>query len=591
MAAAVQDLAERVKDAVKTTYIDTDTGVDDTTAADGSEAKPFKTLAFAYIQNLDQQAETPKYLQRSSVTGPIAADEDPSARLVWKEPGKSAVKKAQAGVEQHKKKLAKQQAAQAAEEEKKKQRLQTLESAKKIVLKEDESLPKAVKITIATKDVELGEGDKRGTRVKVSGRIHRLRPQKQATFITLVDGYGHLQCILQGDLTRTYDALTFAQGTSLTLYGELKKVPEGQQAPDNRELHVDYYEVIGASPGDEDAITNKVSHAQNQWDTAMLDNRHLVLRGDHAAALMKLRAHTEWAFTKTYHDMRFVKVSPPALVQTQVEGGATLFSVPYYDETAFLTQSSQLYLETVLPSLGNVYCIEKSFRAEKSLTRRHLSEYTHIEAELDFITFDDLLDHLEETICRVIDAVLDDPDTAAFLRELNPDFQRPQRPFLRMKYADAIDWLNKQDPPIPNEEGNPHVFGDDIAEAAERRMTDIINRPIFLTHFPVEIKAFYMKKDPSDPRVTESVDCLMPGVGEIVGGSMRMEGYEELLAAYERQGIPAKDYYWYTDQRKYGTSPHGGYGLGLERFLAWMANQHTVRTTCLYPRFMGRCKP
>jgi asparaginyl-tRNA synthetase len=119
-----------------------------------------------------------------------------------------------------------------------------------------------------------------------------------------------------------------------------------------------------------------------------------------------------------------------------------------------------------------------------------------------------------------------------------------------MKYADAIDWLNKQDPPIPNEEGNPHVFGDDIAEAAERRMTDIINRPIFLTHFPVEIKAFYMKKDPSDPRVTESVDCLMPGVGEIVGGSMRMEGYEELLAAYDRQGIPAKDYYWYTDQRK-----------------------------------------
>ncbi|KAL6850982.1 hypothetical protein ACO1O0_008108 [Amphichorda felina] len=546
--AAVQDLAERVKDAAKC-YIDTDTGVDDTAAADGSEAKPFKTLAFAYIQNFGQPAP-PQYLQRSSVTGPIAAGEDPSARLVWKEPGKSAIKKAQAGVEAHKKKLAKQQAAQAAEEEKKKQRLQILEDSKKIVLKQDESLPEPVKITIANKDVELGDADNKGTRVKVSGRIHRLRPQKQATFITLVDGYGHLQCILQGDLTKTYDALTFAQGTSMTLYGELKKVPEGQQAPDSRELHVDYYEVIGASPGDEDAITNKVSHAQNQWDPAMLDNRHLVLRGDHAAALMKLRAHTEWAFVKTYHDMKFVKVSPPALVQTQVEGGATLFSVPYYDEKAYLTQSSQLYLETVLPSLGNVYCIEKSFRAEKSLTRRHLSEYTHVEAELDFIDFGDLLDHLEETICRVIDAVLDDAEMAAFLKELNPDFKKPQRPFLRMKYTDAIDWLNKQDPPIVNEEGNPHVFGDDIAEAAERRMTDIINRPIFLTHFPTEIKAFYMKKDPNDPRVTESVDCLMPGVGEIVGGSMRMEGYEELMAAYEKQGIPAKDYYWYTDQRK-----------------------------------------
>ena len=283
----------------------------------------------------------------------------------------------------------------------------------------------------------------------------------------------------------------------------------------------------------------------------MLDNRHLVLRGDNAAALMKLRAHVEWAFVKAYHDLKFVKVAPPALVQTQVEGGATLFSVPYYQEEAYLTQSSQLYLETVLPSLGNVYCIEKSFRAEKSLTRRHLSEYTHVEAELDFIDFDDLLVHLEEIICRVIETVLADEEMSVFLKELNPNFKRPERPFMRMKYTDAIEWLNAQSPRVLNEEGNPHVFGDDIADAAERQMTDAINRPIFLTHFPVEIKAFYMKKDPKDLRVTESVDCLMPGVGEIVGGSMRMEGYEELLEAYKKQGIPAKDYYWYTDQRKY----------------------------------------
>ncbi|KAM5382668.1 hypothetical protein ACJZ2D_002458 [Fusarium nematophilum] len=587
--AAVQELAERVKGDDKV-HVDVDAGADDAALADGSEEKPYKSLAFAYIQNIDRPSLT--YLTRASVTGAVGPEEDPSVRLAWKAPAKSAVKKAQSALDGHKKKLAKQAQAQAAEEETKRQRLQNLENAKKIVLKQDESLPEAKKITIANKEIELGDGETKGDRVKVSGRIHRLRVQKQATFIYIIDGYGQLQCVLQsGDLTKTYDALTFAQGTSLTLYGEMRKVPEGHNAPDNRELHVDYYEVIGSSPGDEEAITNKVSSGQNQWDAAMLDNRHLVLRGDHASALMKLRAHVEWAFVKTYHDMKFVKVSPPALVQTQVEGGATLFSVPYYDESAYLTQSSQLYLETVLPSLGNVYCIEKSFRAEKSLTRRHLSEYTHVEAELDFIDFNELLDHLEEVICRVIDTVLEDAEMATFLKELNPTFAKPARPFMRMKYSDAIDWLNAQDPPIPNEEGNPHVFGDDIAEAAERKMTDAINRPIFLTHFPVEIKAFYMKKDPSDLRVTESVDCLMPGVGEIVGGSMRMEGYEELLAAYDKQGIPAKDYYWYTDQRKYGTSPHGGYGLGLERFLAWMANQHTVRTTCLYPRFMGRCKP
>ncbi|RDA91490.1 hypothetical protein CP533_4563 [Ophiocordyceps camponoti-saundersi (nom. inval.)] len=573
-----------------TIYVDTDTGVDDA-SADGSEAKPFKSLPFAYIQNVERPDVN--YLTRASVTGALGPDEDASARLAWKAPAKSAVKKAQGAVDVHKKKLAKQQQVQASEDAKKQQRLGNLEASKKVVIKEDPSLPIAVKMTINDKTVALGDGESvKGARVKVSGRIHRLRAQKQATFITLVDGRGHLQCVLQaGDLTKTYDALLFAQGTSLTLYGEMRKVPDGQTAPDGRELHVDYYTVIGTSPGDEEAMTNKVSSAQNQWDQLMLDNRHLVLRGDNASAVMKLRASVEWAFMKAYHDMGFVKVSPPALVQTQVEGGATLFTVPYYDEVAYLTQSSQLYLETVLPSLGNVYCIEKSFRAEKSLTRRHLSEYTHVEAELDFIEFSDMLEHIEEVICRVVDSVLDDAEMARLLKELNPSFGRPSRPFLRMKYTDAIDWLNKQDPPILNEDGNSHVFGDDIAEAAERRMTDIINRPIFLTHFPVEIKAFYMKKDPSDVRVTESVDCLMPGVGEIVGGSMRMEGYEELLTAYEKQGISAKDYYWYTDQRKYGTSPHGGYGLGLERFLAWMANQHTVRTTCLYPRFMGRCKP
>jgi len=586
--AAVQELAERLK-GDEVVYIDTDVGKDDE-SADGTEFKPYQSLAYAYIQNHGKSA--PTWKTRASVKGPVAEGEDPSVRLLWKEPAKSATKKAESALTAHKKKLAKQEQAQAAEEEQKKQRLQNLEEAKKIVLKPDTSLPEAVKIKIGRKDIEIGEGDKKGTRVKVSGRIHRLRQQKQATFITLADGSGYLQCVLQaGDLTKNYDAMLFAQGTSLTMYGELRKVLEGQSAPDSRELHVDYYQVLGASPSDEDAITNKVSAQQNQWDTQMLDNRHLVLRGENASSLMKIRAATERAFQKAYDDMQITKVSPPALVQTQVEGGATLFSAPYYDETAYLTQSSQLYLETVLPSLGDVYCIEKSFRAEKSLTRRHLSEYTHVEAELDFIDFNDLLVHLEEIICRVIDDVLANPTIAGYIQELNPNFVKPSRPFMRMKYAEAIDWLNAQDPPIPNEDGVPHVFGDDIAEAAERRMTDIINRPIFLTHFPVEIKAFYMKKDPQDLRVTESVDCLMPGVGEIVGGSMRMEGYDELLEAYKKQGIDAKDYYWYTDQRKYGTSPHGGYGLGLERFLAWIANQHTVRTTCLYPRFMGRCKP
>ena len=546
--AALHKIAEGIKNLkMDTIYIDTDTGVDDESAT-GAESKPYKSLAYAYIQQGGSEGKT--YQSRSSETGPVSEDGDPAERLVWKEPAKSAIKKAQGAFDAHKKKLLKQQQAASQEEEKEKLRLKNLEDAKKIVLKEDPSLPKAVKITIGNKNVELGEVDVKGTRVKVSGRIHRLRQQKQATFLTLVDGYGHLQCVLAGDVTKTYDALTFAQGTSLTLFGEMRKVLAGQQAPDNRELHVDYYKVIGTSPSDADAITNKVSAQQDPWESAMLDNRHLALRGDTASSVLKVRSAVEWAFGKAYKEMSFTKISPPAFVQTQVEGGSTLFELDYYGEKTYLTQSSQLYLETGLPSLGNVYCIEKSFRAEKSLTRRHLSEYTHVEAELDFIDFDDLLDHLEEIISRVITTIMEDKEIAGYIKELNPEFKAPTRPFKRMRYSDAIDWLNAQTPPILNEEGKPHVFGDDIAEAAERKMTDIINLPILLTHFPVEIKAFYMKKDEADGRVTESVDVLMPGVGEIVGGSMRMEGYEELMGAYAREGISPKEYYWYTEQRK-----------------------------------------
>ncbi|KAK3901393.1 hypothetical protein C8A05DRAFT_34909 [Staphylotrichum tortipilum] len=585
--AAPQEVADRTKSAEKC-YIDPAIGKDDETA-DGSESKPYQSLYHALLQHLGKPA--PVYFTR-----PAAPKEGPDGvppAEAWEEPAKSAMKKAVSRVDAHKKKVAKEQASAKKEEEERQHRLKNLEESKKIVLKEDPSLPAAVRIKLNNKKVDLNDGkDKKGARVKVFGRIHELRVQKTTTFITLKDGYGYLSCILPaGDLTKNYDALMFALETALVLYGEMRAIPEGVTAPDNRELHVDYYKVLGAAPSDLEAITNKVSMNQDPWDAQMLDNRHLVLRGENASAVMKLREFVELAFIDSYREMEFRKVSPPAMVQTQVEGGATLFKYDYYGEEAYLTQSSQLYLETVIQSLGDVYCIEKSFRAEKSLTRRHLSEYTHVEAELDFIEFDDLLEHIEELISRVVDKVLADETMRGYMKTLNPGFQKPSRPFMRMKYEEAIEWLNKQDPPILNEEGKPHVFGDDIAEAAERRMTDIINRPIFLTHFPVEIKAFYMKKDPQDLRVTESVDVLMPGVGEIVGGSMRMDDYDELIEAYKKNGIPHEPYYWYTDQRKYGSSPHGGYGLGLERFLAWMANQHTVRTCSLYSRFMGRCKP
>ncbi|KAJ5504500.1 hypothetical protein N7463_007374 [Penicillium fimorum] len=554
-----------------TIYIDEDVGRDESSAT-GTETAPYKTLVHAYVEH-PPTTEGIQYLTRKSQTDAVGEDVDPAAKLEWKPATKSAMKKANNLWEQRKKKAAKEHELAIREKAEADKRQLVLEEAKKIVIKEDTSLPKPVRVRLDVTDpaiikLRTPESDEAGTRVRVLGRVHRARAQKDVVFLTLTDGYGYLQCVLTGDMVKTYDIMTLTLETSMSIHGEMRAI-------------------IGKAAGDKEAITTRV--APDADPQTLYDNRHLVLRGETSSSVMKVRAATLRAFRKAFEETRMLEVTPPAMVQTQVEGGSTLFGFDYYGENAYLTQSSQLYLETCLPSLGDVYCVCPSFRAEKSLTRRHLSEYTHIEAELDFITFTDLLDHLEDVICRVIDYTLAEPEIAGYIKQLNPDFKPPSRPFRRMKYDDAIQWLIEHE--IPNEEGQPHQFGDDIAEAAERRMTDIINQPIFLTHFPANIKAFYMKKDPEDRRVTESVDVLMPGVGEIVGGSMRMDNWDELMAAYKHEGMDPKPYYWYTDQRKYGTSPHGGYGLGLERFLAWLCARYTVRDCSLYPRYTGRCTP
>ncbi|KAI8841316.1 hypothetical protein BC829DRAFT_492526 [Chytridium lagenaria] len=503
---------------------------DDTTGA-GTETSPFKTPLRA-LESVNGDENVKIQVRKVEAEGyqPISGAALKKAKKGWELNEKKKQKAAAAAA-----KDADEAASKAADEARR------LEEAKNVVLTQDASLPKS-------KNIKIRSGaEHRGQRVAVSGWVHNLRVQgKDMMFVVLRDGSGFMQCLLKGKLCHTYDAVTLTRESTIKVYGLLEALPPGKTAPGGHELVVDYWEMIGKAPAGEDSFENQFNDESSP--DLLLDLRHLVIRNQKVSSTLRMRHIVLKAFRDHLNSKHLTEITPPLMVQTQVEGGSTLFAFKYYDEEAYLTQSSQLYLETVLPSIGDAYCIAESFRAEKSHTRRHLSQFTHCEIELSFIDFSDLLDFIEGMVLGVVDRVFADPEGAAIMKEMNPKFQRPESPFLRMEYSDAIN-------------------------------------------FPVEIKSFYMKRCADDERLTESVDVLMPNVGEIVGGSMRISDLQELLAGYKREGIDPTPYYWFTDQRKYGTCEHGGCGLGVERFLAWFLNAYTVRDVCLYPRFPGRCAP
>lgn len=434
---------------------------------------------------------------------------------------------------------------------------------------------------------------KEGTSLYVVGWAHRVRHQSRMSFVVLRDGSGYIQCVFNGATE------PFHRESCVAVRGTLKYEPKAKselQPP--MELHVDEYAVVGASDGSIETVITAESSVDKLYD-----QRHIVVRGTVASSVLKVRHELLRAFREYFWSRKYYEVSPPTLVQTQVEGGSTLFDVLYYGEKAYLTQSSQLYLETATASLGNVYCIMPSYRAEKSKTKRHLSEFTHMEVEYDVNSFEEMLDRLEDMICTVVRTVIERAgDLIAMLNPgqvINPaasvfdpaNFKfTPNRPFRRLRYADAIKFCNENGI-LNTETGKPFEFGEDITDQPERAMVAKLGEFVFMTHFPAEMKSFYMQRDPVDNTLTESVDVLGPGIGEIVGGSMRMYNYDELMEAYKREGLDPSTYYWYTDQRRYGGAPHGGFGLGVERLLVWMLDLDSVKDACLFPRYMGRCKP
>lgn len=462
-----------------------------------------------------------------------------------------------------------------------------IEAARQVKIEEDKTLPTATQMKIKDLASHVGE------RVKIFGWVHRLRQDgKKLWFVDLRDGTGFIQVVLHGKLCQTYEAVTLCREAAIAVYGRWVVDENGRAKGtfSGHDLQADYWELVGASVSDiENRFTEKSSV------DILLNERHMVLRGSRASSILRMRSIITQCFREHLFAEGYTELMPPTIVNTSCEGGSELFEFDFFEQKGYLTQSSQLYLETGIPAVGDCFCILPSYRAEKSQTRRHLAEFHHLEAERPFVTFDQLLDSIEHLVVDVVDRVIEKTKGMEDLLMRATDgkpIKKLEKPFLRMTYEDAVKYCREHNI-YKDEETKTHFeFGDDIPEKPERQMTDEIGRPIMLCRFPASLKAFYMQKCDDDRRVTESVDVLLPGVGEVVGGSMRMYKAEELEAAYKNEdGADASNYGWYTDQRRYGTCPHGGYGLGLERFICFLLSVHHIRDVCMFPRYRGRISP
>lgn len=367
----------------------------------------------------------------------------------------------------------------------------------------------------------------------------------------------------------------------MTVYGIL--TPNKGKDDKLFELSVQSYEVFNEFQAPPFPINR-----ESEKDT-WLDNGHLGLRMPQRSLFLRAQSQLLKSIREFYWANDYTEITTPTLVQTQVEGGATLFGLDYYGEKAYLTQTSQLYLETTVPVTGKSFCIMPSYRAEKSKTTRHLSEFTHVEGELADITFEDLLDQIEKLIRHALRSFYS--TMMEEIKKVYPEFEPvvlSEKPFKRITYREAIDFLHKNN--HLKTDGTPYEQGDDIADASEKYLMETYgeNQPVFLIRFPEDHKPFYVSKDKEG---TQTCDLLFPGIGEIVGGSMRHTHHGDLVKGFEREGIDSTPYYWYLDMAKYGPCPHGGYGLGFERLLMCIMKYKSVDQSTLYCRKPSRCTP
>lgn len=418
-----------------------------------------------------------------------------------------------------------------------------------------------------------------GQQVTLQGWVAHLRSSGKIRFVVVRDGTGLAQGVLVKGQLPDQDFAGFEDLTlesSLKLTGVVKAEP---RAPGGFELQVTALTPIHIA---QEYPVQPKEHGVG----FLMDHRHLWLRSPRQQAILRVRDEVCRACRDFFHDRGFVLVDTPILTPTACEGTTNLFETDYLDRgKAYLSQSGQLYLEAAAMALGKVYCFGPTFRAEKSKTRRHLTEFWMVEAEAAFYTLEDLLNLVEDFVRFVVERVLAnrEPDLAVLERDLAP-LQAVAQPFPRLSYTDAVARLREQ--------GVEMAWGDDFGGDEETVLSQMFAAPVMVHRYPRRVKAFYMEADPDNPELALCVDMLAPeGYGEIIGGSQRVADLEVLLERLREHGLPQKPFEWYLDLRRYGSVPHSGFGLGIERTVAWLCGLKHVREAIPFPRLIDRLYP
>jgi len=416
------------------------------------------------------------------------------------------------------------------------------------------------------------------TRVRLRGWLHNKRSSGGILFLILRDGTGFLQCTAKRDqLGEKFTEIeTLPLESTLEVEGEVARDP---RAPRGYELRIRDLQVLQRSH--EDFPIAKKYHGPE----FLLDNRHFWIRSRKMQTILRLRAILIEEARSWLKDHGYLEVQVPTLVSAAVEGGSTLFEVKYFDEKAYLTQSWQLYGEAMIASLGKIYTLAPSFRAEKSRTRRHLTEYWHLELEEPWLDLEGLIRVEEELLLHICHQVASRASDE--LKEVgrNPDELANLKPhFPTITYDRAVELIRKSD--------SSFEWGTDLGYNQEKILTKDFSTPFFVTHYPKGVKAFYHMPDPTRPEVTLSVDLLAPeGYGEITGGGQRIHDYDQLMQRINEEHLNSEHYSWYLDLRKYGTTPHSGFGMGIERAVAWICKLKHIRDASAFPRLMNRIRP